>query len=229
MNQPRRPVVVITGASQGIGAMLCEAFDAASWRVMPSARSVADVNRLRERWTDAFQLDVDNDAHLNSAKAAFADKPVDLLINNAGIPGDARRLEHVTRSELLQVFSTDTAGPLLVTRAFLPSLHLGSLKRVVNISSRLGSLSGWTPISSYSYRIAKAGLNMATRCLAGELAEHGIAVIAVSPGRVRTRITDGNAPVSAETAAAGILNLCLSISPEQSGGFFNLDGSQHPW
>ena len=104
-------------------------------------------------------------------------------------------------AEVLRLVDLHCSGALRCTRAALPALRLAERAMVVNVSSRLASL---TRVSagdfdalriSYAMRISKAALNMATVCLARELAADGIAVHCVHPGRIRTRMASADADI----------------------------------
>lgn len=157
------------------------------------------------------------------------DRPgrLDLLLNNAGVLHSGERFGNVGADNLDDSFRTNAAGPFLLTQALAPLLADGA--RVVNLSSRLGSIGGTERFGTPSYNISKAALNMATALLAQALAERGIVVAAFSPGWVRTEMGGSEAEVAPEDAVAGVLRQTDALDTADSGRFLGTDGKTIPW
>lgn len=157
------------------------------------------------------------------------DRPgrLDLLLNNAGVLHSGERFGNVGADNLDDSFRTNAAGPFLLTQALAPLLADGA--RVVNLSSRLGSIGGTERFGTPSYNISKAALNMATVLLAQALAERGIVVAAFSPGWVRTEMGGSEAEVAPEDAVAGVLRQADALDTADSGRFLGTDGKTIPW
>ena len=152
---------------------------------------------------------------------------LDLLVNNAGVLHSGERFGHLTATNLDDSFRTNAAGPLLLTQALAPLLADGA--KVVNLSSRLGSVGLTTRFGTPSYNISKAALNMATALMARALADRGIAVIALSPGWVRTDMGGADAELEPAQAMAGLLRVAQSLGPDDSGRFVDWQGDAVPW
>src|SRR5262249_42607266 len=142
--------------------------------------------------------------------AAFAetlvDTVVDILVNNAGISGGWDTLGDLSIDNVLQVFDTNAAGTLRVSKAVLPRMRQRTGK-LVHITSQMGSIDDNTSGGSYAYRMSKAALNMAGRSLAVDLAGRGIISVLVHPGWVQTDMGGRSAPVTPETSANNIVTL----------------------
>ena len=121
----------------------------------------------------------------------------------------------------------NTLGPLKVTEALLPLLSKGA--RVANVSSRMGSIEDNTSGGFYGYRASKAALNAVTRSLALDLRPQGISVVTLHPGYVRTGMTGGNGLIDPPESARGLLARIEELTPERTGTFWHMDGSQLPW
>ena len=184
------PNVLITGCSSGIGRALADAFKAAGYDVLTSARREDDVITLNDAGFHAVLLDV-NDAAAPQTRAANRDE-LDVLINNAGYGAMGPRLDGGTEAMQRQ-FETNVFSIVGVTQALFPALR----KRkglVVNIGSVSGVLV--TPFAG-AYCASKAAVHALSDALRMELAPFGIRVMEVQPGAIDTRFAK-NAGAQAE-------------------------------
>ncbi|GGR43308.1 NAD(P)-dependent dehydrogenase (short-subunit alcohol dehydrogenase family) [Nocardioides luteus] len=219
--------VLVTGANRGFGATIVKVFDRAGWDVVGVSREV--VGRERGRWV---HWDVTDD-DVSPLTGSLGDEPLDLLINNAGTGTPGTPLDGVVVSTLLDVCDVNVGGVIRATRAVLPNLRRTKQPIVINVSSRLGSIHDQAAGryrgfgTSYAYRIAKAAQNMATTCLAEELAPD-VRVWAVHPGRLATGM--GRADAATDPAVAAQRLLDLVRGPEKrSPLFLDLENGELPW
>ena len=238
MSWPRS--VLITGAGSGLGLALAATLVARGSTVLGLVRRQESAAALLAATADravAVQGDVTEPAIEDAIAAALARhrKPLDLLVNNAGAMAVGRTLGELDPAEILRLIDLHCNGALRCTRAALPALRLAERAMVVNVSSRLASL---TRVSagdfdalriSYAMRISKAALNMATVCLARELAADGIAVHCVHPGRIKTRMASADADITADEAALALLRLLASFPATATGEYWDVSGQRLPW
>lgn len=165
--------------------------------------------------------------------AALDDRPLDVLVNNAGRGTPGTPIEGVDVATLLQVCDVNVGGVIRTVQAALGNLRAAPRPVIVNISSRLGSVRDqaegrYADLStSYAYRISKAAQNMATTCLANELAPD-IRVWAVHPGVLRTAM--GQRDATGEVAAAAARLVSMVEEPGvKSPRFWSLDGEDLAW
>ncbi|NWF69884.1 MAG: SDR family oxidoreductase [Chloroflexi bacterium] len=227
--------VLITGANRGLGLALVRLCLQRGDHVFAAARRFDALEKLDSGGRlFPVPLDVDSGESIAAAVDTVREHAVglDLLINNAGIfpraPAYAS-FGHIEAAALREVLQTNTIGPLLVAQAFLPLLHNGSAARIINITSQQGSLQWKTRGGSLSYSVSKAALNMLTRVMAAELRPQGIIAAMIHPGWVQTDMGSANAALSADQSAAYVLRIVDRLTLEDSGAFFNYDGSPHPW
>jgi NAD(P)-dependent dehydrogenase (short-subunit alcohol dehydrogenase family) len=231
---PDKQTVLITGANRGIGFEFAKEYHAAGWNVIATARKPAEAVDLKAlgEGVRTVQLDVTSAESVAALKDTLHDQPIDLLINNAGVGvglTGGPLLEELKIDEFEQVMRVNLVGPMRVTQALLPSLRLGKCKKIVNISSGLGSI-GWNGQGGfYGYRESKAGLDMFSRTLAAELKPEGFVCIALIPGWVKTEMGGPNAQLTPEESVTAMRKVIDGLKVGDSGKFWSYDGTSVPW
>ncbi len=220
--------VLVTGANRGIGLELARQYAADGWQVIGTARKPEEADALRESGAKVMQLDVTDQASVEQLAADLGDRPIDVLINNAGILPRMRALADVDFDDYNRVLAVNTVGPVRVTQALIPNLQAGDGKTIVNVTSQLGSITNSSG-GFYGYRESKAALNMFTRSLAADLGPQGFVCIVIHPGWVRTDMGGANAPVLPKDSAAGIRRVVGGLSPEDNGTYWTFEGKTLPW
>jgi NAD(P)-dependent dehydrogenase (short-subunit alcohol dehydrogenase family) len=224
--------VVITGASRGLGLALVARYatrpDAHVYALARNLAEAGDLHALvaqqRDRITP-IAFDVADPAAITGLRDALDVDRIDLLINNAGMPSRVEFGDLVS-DDLDAIFRVNVFAPLLITQVLAPLLPSGS--RIVNISSVLGSIA--RAGSGYlAYGMSKAALNMLSRKLASELRPAGVAVLALHPGWVRTRMGGSDAALDIDAAVDGMVRVIDAFDLERSGSFLAYDGSELPW
>lgn len=163
---------------------------------------------------------------------SLGERPIDVLINNAAIRGDTGGLSTVEPEDFLEVMRVNALAPILIVRALLRNLLAGGDRIVANISSRAGSLAEGTlddDEGDYAYRCSKAALNMATVKLAQDLRPHGVTVLSLHPGWVRTDMGGPQASVPVAESAAGLKAIVGRTGLAESGSFRAFDGRTVSW
>jgi NAD(P)-dependent dehydrogenase (short-subunit alcohol dehydrogenase family) len=178
-------------------------------------------------------LDVADEGSIAQAVRAIEARVdrVDVLINNAGVyPRETVPFDRLDPEVLVRAFRINALGPLRVTAALLPLLRRGQERRLIQLTSRMGSIDDNRSGGSYAYRLSKAALNMAVRNLAHELGPERFVVLAIHPGWVRTRMGgDDRAPLALEAAAAEVLRLGRGADASLSGTMLGPGGERIPW
>ena len=226
-------VVVVTGASQGIGAELVKAFRKLDYRVVATARSIKPSD-------DANVLVVAGDiADPATARRVIAEGVarfgrIDTLVNNAGI-FIAKPFTKYTDEDYAAMTGTNLSGFFHITQLAIAEMEKNSSGHVVNITTTLTdhAISG---VPSVLASLTKGGLNAATKSLAIEYAKAGIRANAVSPGIMKSPM---HAPETHEALGAlhpmghmGEMNdivqavLYLDSAPFVTGEILHVDGGQ---
>jgi NAD(P)-dependent dehydrogenase (short-subunit alcohol dehydrogenase family) len=226
------PTVLITGANRGIGLEFVKQYAADGWSVIATCRNpvnVGDLGRL-EGDIAVYGLDVLDARSLDRFVADLKGRPIDIVINNAGVYGPKGiAAEDVEEQDWVHVLRTNTMAPLFVARALKNNLSAGDKKVLVNISSVMGSIAQGAGGSEYIYRSSKAALNMVMACYAAEVADDGITVTMFHPGWVRTDMGGAEATLSTEESVAGLRASIHNLTIADSGTCKNYDGTPLPW
>ncbi len=174
-------------------------------------------------------LDVADPSSVAALASSLEGRPIDLLINNAGIFPRVRGIDEIDFDDYARTLDVNTVGPVRVTRTLLPNLRAGERKTIVNITSRLGSIALTDNGVFYGYRESKAALNMLTRTLANELKPEGFTCVAVHPGWVQTDMGGANANLTPEESITGMRAVIAKLGPEDTGTYWSYAGEEVPW
>ena len=215
------PTVLITGANRGLGLEFVRQYRADGWEVIATARQGSP--ELEREGVPVHQLDMSD---LEAVAGFRLDRPLDLLIANAGTYGSRDAATADEAREWLDTFAVNTVAPYLLAKAVLPQVRAAGGK-VIAVSTRMGSIADDTSGGFLAYRSSKTALNMAWRTLA--LAERDLTCAVLHPGWVQTRMGGANAPVMPEDSIRGMRRVIDGLSPADSGEFFDYQGQRVPW
>jgi NAD(P)-dependent dehydrogenase (short-subunit alcohol dehydrogenase family) len=217
--------VVITGANRGIGLELARHYKGAGWGVTGVCRETSQ--ELEEYAAQIIEdIDVAGADSLERLVAALQGQTIDLLINNAGILHDDV-LGSLDIASLRLQMEVNAFAPLLICEALLPNLGPGS--KIVNITSRMGSIGDNDSGGRYGYRASKAAFNAFGRSLAIDLKGRGIAVAQLHPGFVKTRMVNFGGILSTEESVAGLVERIENLNLQNTGSFWHCNGEELPW
>ncbi|EPZ33996.1 NAD(P)-binding domain-containing protein [Rozella allomycis CSF55] len=228
------PVVFVTGANRGIGLEFARQYLHQGYKVFGTSRApYSNVKELSEIISKDCHLvlDVSNADSIAELASNFSKKDIkiDLLINNSGIflKSDFTTKEKDMAEACMEQFKVNAMGPLLVTQSLLPFMNEGC--KVINITSRMGSIEDNTSGGYYGYRMSKASLNMVTKSLAIDLMKYKIKVLALHPGYIRTDMTGGQGDMDPREAVEKMIHVIDDLSEDISGGFYHRDGYKLPY
>ncbi len=228
--------VLVTGANRGLGLEFARQYGAAGWRVFAACREPDDAKDLQRVAVESggrlriLQMDVTDSASVRAAAAELKGEAIDLLINNAGVGGPpGQRLGGLDYDAWARVMDANTLGPMRVSEAFVENVAQSRQKRIVTITSGMGSIEDNTSGGRYAYRSSKAAVNMVIRSLAVDTASRGITCIVMNPGWVRTDMGGEGGTLSPEESIKAMRSVIASLKPEDSGRFFNYNGKIYPW
>lgn len=223
--------ILVTGANRGIGLELTRQLTARGDRVIAGCRHPEGATALADlAGVERVPLDVADPASVAALGQRLQTRALDGLINCAGVFLDkGSRIEDAPLDfeSFEETFAINTAGPLRVLEAVLPALRKGSARKVITVSSQMGSIAR-SPGGSYWYRASKAAVNALMANVAMDLKADGFVLVQVHPGWVRTDMGGAGAEIGSEDSAAGILALMDRMTPEMTGRFMTYEGIDHP-
>jgi NAD(P)-dependent dehydrogenase (short-subunit alcohol dehydrogenase family) len=193
-------LVVVTGASTGMGAATARELARRGFHVLTGVRKERDAAAIRGGGIEPVILDITEPEQIAALAARVGNDPAGrslrALVNNAGIAVNAP-VETLPMSDWRRQFEVNLFGHIAVTQSLLPAL-LRSHGRVVNISS----LGGRVAMATYgAYAGTKFALEAVSDSLRRELAPHGVQVVVVEPGGVQTEMAGRGAATAHELAA----------------------------
>ena len=242
-----RRVLILTGASRGIGHATVKRFSSAGWRVISCSRHpFPEACPWEAGPEDHIQVDLADPDDVIRAVAEMKQRlkaqkgRLHALVNNAAISpkgeGGSRLSSLVTRLEDWKtVFQVNFFAPIMLARGLIGELEAAS-GSVVNVSSIAGSRVH--PFAGSAYATSKAALAALTREMAADFAPRGIRVNAISPGEIDTPIlSPGTETIVAaipmgrlglpEEVAKAIYFLCTEQSSYINGAELHINGGQH--
>ena len=204
---PDAPVAVVTGANSGIGRATAIAFAQAGYRVFGTVRGLAKADKLLAKARGSgvadlitlVEMDVADSASVTSGLAeifAVTDR-VDVLVNNAGVGGNAVT-EECPIDTYNTVFNINHNGLVRCIQAVLPGMRARRSGAIVNVSSVVGKI---TAIAQSPYYVSKWAVEGMSEGLAQELAPFGIRVAIIEPGVTRSSIFGKNIDAPNQTGA----------------------------
>jgi len=227
--------VLITGTNRGIGLEFVQQFLARGDTVLATCRqpnSAPALQQLQKEYQhlQVLRLDVASAESLQHFPQQLAVDAIDIYINNAGVYGPRNAsFGNVDGETWMSVLRVNSIVPILLTQLLIDKLRAGDDKKLLYLTSKMGSIDDNTGGGSYVYRSSKSALNAVVKSLAVDLAADGFTSAVLHPGWVRTDMGGPNALIDTATSVAGMMRLIDSLGTEQSGSFFNYDGSVIPW
>jgi meso-butanediol dehydrogenase/(S,S)-butanediol dehydrogenase/diacetyl reductase len=224
-------VVIVTGASSGIGRATAEAFARYGALVAIVARSAEKLIEIAQPFGDRMLAVSGDVADPKAVERLFVEVEArygdcDVLVNNAGMI-DVKRMVDTTAEEWDRMFAVNVRGTFLMSRRALPAMIAKRSGTIVNVASISGVIGPQKFPGFVSYCASKAAVIAMTESLAVEVAELGVRVNSVSPGSVDTKMwaeASGGAPASMtpEEIAEAILFLASIRSRPMNGQNLNV-------
>ena len=187
---------LVTGGSRGIGRTTCVRLAEQGYAILINCRTNVDeavktLELVKEKGStgEVLKFDVSNKAEVESVLGGWIeankDKPIEVLVNNAGIREDALMV-FMNDLQWKNVLGTSLDGFYYVTKLVVHDMLVRRYGRIINVVS-LSGIKGMAGQTNYS--AAKSGVIGATKALAQEVAKRGVTVNAVAPGFIRTDMT----------------------------------------
>ncbi|KFM63948.1 C-factor, partial [Stegodyphus mimosarum] len=251
--------VFVTGANRGIGLEFIRQLVAlpkapryvfATYRSKDSLQALIDI-KDSSKYSEVIliRMDVSKPEEVKVARAivedTVGDDGLNLLINNAGIC-QVQAFPNVSTENLLQHFTTNTVGPVMVLQELYPSLLKAASRQdansgmgvnramVLNISSLAGSITRTgkefvRDIVASGYKISKAALNMAMRVFAANVKDQGILIVMMCPGWVKTDMGTDQGQIEVEESISTMLQTLPKLNEKHHGVYMDRSGNEYPF
>jgi NAD(P)-dependent dehydrogenase (short-subunit alcohol dehydrogenase family) len=224
------PTVLITGAARGLGLDFVKQYAAKGCTVHACARDPATASlKAVNGDVQRHQLDVTDYKAVAALAKKLSGEAIDVLVNNAGVAGrEAGTLGSIDPAVWRDTFEVNALAPLMIAHAFLEHVARSKDRKMIAISSRLGSI-GLNDGSRYAYRASKAALNMEWTSLAKDTADKGLICVVLHPGWVQTDMGGKAAPLTIEQSVPAMVKAIDGLKAADTGRFINYDGSAIVW
>jgi len=240
------PSVLITGANRGLGFGLTKLYAADGWRIFACCRDPNKAKELNDLVAKSagkltvHKLDVEDHASIDATAQQLKGQAIDVLLNVAGYygpkivtePGGLQQFGESDYADWARIYKVNVMGPMKLAEALIESVAASTQKKIVNISSIVGSIGiigNGMGGNMYGYRASKAALNAITRTMAEDLKSRGVTVVPLHPGWVRTDMGGPAADIDPDTSVTGMKKVIDGLKPADSGKFMVYDGSTLPW
>ena len=243
---PERPTVLITGSNRGIGFALVKHYSKDGWNVIATCRNpnqAEDLKTLSKNFSNIFieEMDVTDFEEISTLAQKYQGYPIDVLVNNAGILGNVPKQSfgNLDYNLFQTVMAVNAFGPLKVAEAFADSVAISNQKKIVTMTSGLGSFAIMGNFDRFFfYKMSKSAINMGVLTMNASLKSKGIIAALISPGMVDTKLLDesgyqGRNKISPEESVAGLVKIIAEISldtmKKTRGRPTNFDEKILPW
>ncbi len=236
--------VLITGANSGIGLELAKQYAEKNWTVIAVHRrnetpeTLAKLSKAHPN-VRIEKMDVSSKEQVFGLAKKLQGQPIDVLINNAGIfclcdwmdQDTSQRFGTLRYEDFDPIFETNVRGTIMVSEAFVENVKASTQKKIVNISSTVGTISA-PSIRSFWYGASKAAVNKITVNLAEVLRPSNVIVVPLHPGAVRVEkqaTRQGDMFIDTDYSVRNIIATIGKLTMSDSGKFTNYDGKELPW
>ena len=227
--------ILITGANRGLGLEFVERYLESGDDVIATYRNEESSFDLIKMSNDRsnlklLELDVSSNKSLNSFAENLGDSPIDIFINNAGVYGPRNSsFGNVDEENWIPAIKINAIAPILLTQLIIKNIRSGADKKLIYITSKMGSIDDNKGGGAYVYRSSKTALNAVVKSLSVDLENEGIVVALIHPGWVKTDMGGPNALIDRETSVRGMTEVISNLDISSTGNFYNYDGSIIPW
>jgi len=238
------PTVLVTGANRGIGLEFVRQYAEEGWEVIAGCRDPMgeSSSELRHIAAEADHrvhvelIDMLDHGSIDAVASKYRNEPIDVLINNAGIIGPLPIQEHLDAQHFGTidydvwdtVIRTNTFAPVKMAEAFLSNIEAGEQKKIVTLSSTVGSFQeDLTPAMCYC--TSKTAVTKGVQIISEVVRDKKIIAVAFCPGHVKTRMGWGGATTEIPDSAEGMRSLIAGFTMADTGTFRRYNGDFIAW
>ena len=225
--------VLVTGANRGLGYEFVKQYSENKFDVFACCRNVNEAKKLKElaeisENIKIYELDVGNVKTIQNLSKQLQNEKIDVLINNAGIYRSST-IGNINYEEWIESFKVNTIAPYQIVENFLEQIINSDLKKIVSITSKMGSIDDNTSGGSYIYRSSKTALNSMMRSLTHDLKNQGVATLTLHPGWVRTDMGGPGGWINSIESVQGMIKQIDKLTIDDSGKYLDYAGKTINW
>ena len=223
--------VLITGANRGLGLEFAKQYQLDEWEVIACCRNPDDVPELLESGVSVSQLDLLDFEAIDRFAETLKGKPIDLLINNAGIHDRSKEegFLGIETERWIDGFKVNAMAPVLLTQALVDNLSASENPVAATVGSQAGCLTLYDSGGLYLYRTSKAAAHSATAILSNDLKTLGIPYVCLRPGHTTTDLGGSDAPHEIDESVRMMRQTLAKVDISQTGCFIDRTGELIPW
>ena len=225
------PTVLLTGAARGLGLDFTKQYAERGWKIHACARRADGLKGIQGD-IHHHKLEVTDYKAVKALSKKLSGEAIDLLICNAGVGGgredDGQSLGEFDADKMRRIFEINTLAPLMMAEAFVEQVARSQQRKLVAITSILGSLANNNG-GRYAYRASKTALNMEWNCLAQDLGGRGIICVALHPGWVQTDMGGPGAPLTIAQSVPAMVKTIDGFTAWHNGRYIQYDGAELAW
>lgn len=233
--------ILITGSNRGLGLEFTRQYAASGWNVIASCRNPSAADELQALADNNNQiaietLDVTSDEQVSALAERYANQPIDVLLNNAGIYGtlEKQTLGSFDFEEAKRVFDINSLGSLRVSSAFVDNVLASEQKKIISLGGGMGTQSiGRLFGGHYFMKMSKSAHLMAMGVMHADFKNTGLMIVMISPGRVDTKLMRDSGwtgpSITAEESAQHVIERIGLLEAKHNGRLIMYNGTQIPW
>lgn len=220
--------VLITGAARGLGLDFVKQYAVKGWKVHACARSPESLKEVAGD-IHLHKLEVTDYGAVKALASELKGEAIDVLVCNAGVSGsEAGDLGRIDPKVWRDTFEVNALAPLMMAEAFVEQVAASKDRKLIAISSRLGSITH-NDGARYAYRASKTALNMEWQSLSKDTAAKGLICVVLHPGWVQTDMGGKAATLTIAQSVPSMVKVIDGLKPADNGRFLNYDGTELPW
>ena len=214
-------LILILGASRGLGKALTQAYLEQGHRVIATVRKAQDMAELQSMGAEVLQIDLASPASVSGLAWQLDGEAIDLALYVAGVWDGHAAGVPPTQPQFDAVMHSNVLGFMQALPQIAPMVQEAG--GVIAAFSSEMSLLAQADESAWLYRVSKAALNMAV----ASACQHwpGLTLLALDPGWVQTEMGGASAPITVEQSVQGLMQALEQVRPEDRGSLLRYDGT----
>ena len=222
--------ILIIGANRGLGLEFAKQYSNEDHNVFATTRNKNDAKELNSiKNIKVFELDLNSDESLDNFIKDISSQKIDILIHNAGIFRDEQLDEDLDINAWMNEMRINAVVPIILARKLKSNIQISSDKKIIFISSQMGSIDDNYSGRFYFYRSSKSALNSAAKSLSIDWKKDGISILILHPGWVKTDMGGDNAKLEIPDSISQMIKVIQDLNLDNSGSFVNYAGKTLEW